>query len=133
MQKTVAPYLWINAVIFTVIGLAVMVDPSGFARGVDITAESPTAVADFRAIYGGLCWAFAAVAGVALRRPSLRGAAVLTLVLICDGLMLGRLVSWVTHGPGEAIIFVQLGVEVVSAIWGSLLLRDLGAHRVAHA
>lgn len=133
MQKTTVPYLLLNALIFTLIGATVMVAPTQFARALDITVESATATSDFRAVYGGVCFAIAAFAISALRREALRPAAVLALVLIFDGLIFGRLLTWVTHGPGSALIFAQLALEVGGAAWGALVLRAASPRRLASA
>ncbi len=124
MKKTVVPYLLANAALFAVLGLVTLVAPTAFARALEMTVESATAVADFRAVYGGVCIWVTALSVLAVRREALRPGAVLALVLLLDGAIFGRLLSWATHGPGSVLVFAQLGLEVVGATWGVLLLRS---------
>jgi Domain of unknown function (DUF4345) len=124
MHRTLPLFLTANAVLFALFGVVAMFAPSLLGTPLDFTLPSPTALADFRAVYGGLSLALATFTGLALRRAELRPAAVLVLTLALDGLAFGRLMSWVLSGPGSAIIFAQLGLEVVAATWGALLLRQ---------
>lgn len=124
MQKTLVPFLMIIGVLFAVVGLAVLVAPTLFAAQLEMVVSSATAVADFRAVYGGVSLAIAGVAFLALKRGELRPGAVWMVVLVMDGLLLGRLISWATHGPGSVLIFAQMGLELSGAVWGALLLRE---------
>ena len=123
MHKTLVSFLVVISAVFAAIGLAVFAAPTAFAAQLDMTVTSATAVADFRAVYGGVSFAAAAFAVMALRNAALRPAAVWAFTLMMEGLLLGRLFSWATHGPGNALIFAQLGLELLAATWGFLLTR----------
>jgi Domain of unknown function (DUF4345) len=124
MHRTLPLFLVANAALFALFGVVAIFVPSVLATPLDLTLPSPTALADFRAVYGGISLALAALSVLALTRAELRPAVVLALTLTLDGLAFGRLMSWALSGPGSAIIFAQLGLEVVAAAWGALLLRQ---------
>lgn len=133
MQKLTVPYLMLISVLFAAVGLAVLVEPTFFARQLEMTVESATAVSDFRAVYGGLCFAVTTLGVLAIRREALRAATVLAFVLVLDGLIFGRLISLATHGPGSWLINAQLALEVVGALGGALVLRASSPRRLVHA
>lgn len=133
MQKLTVPYLMLITVLFTVVGLAVTFEPTFVARQLEMTVESASAVSDFRAVYGGLCFAVAVLGVMAVRREELRHTVVLAFVLVCDGLVLGRLISWATHGPGSVLINAQLVLELVGAVAGFVVLRAMSPRQLVHA
>lgn len=133
MQKLTVPYLVMIAALFAVVGLAVLVEPTFVARQLEMTVESASAVSDFRAVYGGLCFAVTVLGVLAVRREELRHAAVLMFVLVLDGLIFGRIISLITHGPGSWLINAQFALEVVGAVGGALVLRASSPRHLVHA
>lgn len=133
MQKLTVPYLMLISALFAVVGLAVLLEPTFVARQLEMTVESASAVSDFRAVYGGLCFAVTVLGVLAVRRPALRHAVVLTFVLVLDGLVFGRIISLITHGPGSALINAQLALEVFGAVAGFVVLRAPSPRDLVHA
>ncbi|MGV3621422.1 MAG: DUF4345 family protein [Archangium sp.] len=133
MQKLTVPYLVMIASLFAVVGLAVLVEPTFVARQLEMTVESPSAVSDFRAVYGGLCFAVATLGVLAVRREALRANTVLFFVLVLDGLVFGRIISLITHGPGSWLINAQFALEVFGTVAGALVMRASSPRALVHA
>ena len=97
-------YLTVSSLGFLAFGLAYLVAPEAIAARFDITLGSPTAVADFRAAYGGMTAGIGVVLGIARRRREWRELGVLASVVASGGLLAGRLVTIATHGPAGWLI-----------------------------
>ena len=109
-------YLWLSAILFVGLGIALLFWPTEILKGVEITFETPTAFADIRADYGGcilgvgvfLIWC-------ALQRRSVR-AGLLCVGLVYSGYVTGRLLSLMIDGTPKQIIFILIAIEVVGAL-----------------
>lgn len=123
MTKTIPLFLGVNAVLFAAFAVGAFAMPAPFAAMLDITLTTQTALADFRAVYGGISFGIAAFAIIGIRQPKVTLSAVWLLTLVMDGLIIGRLISTVVSGPGNFLIFGQLGLELFAAAWGLLLIR----------
>jgi hypothetical protein len=127
MNRTLPLYLAVNATLFAAFAVGAIAMPTVLAGPLDIALPTPTALADFRAVYGGLSFGITLFSVMALKRPEFRLPVLWLLVLCMDGLILGRLVSTIVSGPGSLLVFAQLGLEVVSAAWGFALIRAQAA------
>ncbi|MBL8911952.1 MAG: DUF4345 family protein [Archangium sp.] len=123
MTKTTPLFLGVNAFLFAGFAAASFAMPTQFASMLDINLTSPTALADFRAVYGGLSLAIAGFCFIGIRQPRVTLSAVWLLTLVMTGLILGRVVSSVVSGPGNFLIVAQLGLEAFACVWGALLIR----------
>lgn len=117
-------YLAVNALGFVAFGLAFLVAPEALAARLDISLGSPSAVADFRAAYGGMTAGVGAMLALAVRRPSWHQPAVTAAALGCAGLLLGRVVTLATHGPGNLFIEAMMLMEAALALGGWWVLRE---------
>lgn len=112
--------IWLNIPVYLAIGLAALLAPTWLAGLVGIQLEGPTALADFRAMYGGLSLGAGFTMLVGVRRDAWLQP-LLALVGLCSlELALGRAYSWAVSGTPEPIIFVMMGLEVgcvAAAAW----------------
>src|SRR5262245_11962653 len=96
--------LWIreivvlNAVVFVGFGLALLAFPSELAALVDIELRSASALADARAMYGGLSLSVGAFFVLGLRRESWFVPSLFLVAASSGGLALGRIVSIAVSG-----------------------------------
>jgi Domain of unknown function (DUF4345) len=127
--------LWIreivllNAVVFLAFGAAFLLFPAALAGHVDIELSSPSALADLRAMYGGLSLAVGALFALGLRRADWLAPSVFLVALSSAGLALGRVYSIAVAGVPSALVLALLATEVVSFVWALLAYRALESAR----
>ncbi|GEM_PF-3398366 len=111
-------------VIWLCVGLSAMVNPVDLADWVDFDLETNTALAEFRAMYGGLSIALALLhGGAAIRGAWLRPALMMSSV-ITAGLLVGRLSSLVLDGMfGAFVLGLALGEVVLLGLSAAALWR----------
>jgi hypothetical protein len=119
-------FLGVNLLVYLAYGVGFLLAPQKLAAELDITLGSATALADFRAMYGGLSLACAAFFALAIKNVSMRHSALLLAVLGAGGLMIGRLITMAFDGMPGAVIFVMLATEVFAVVGGVILLRLSG-------
>lgn len=137
-KQAIRRLIWLNIPVYLAIGLASLLAPTWVAGLVDIELGSPTALADFRAMYGGLSLGAGATMWIGVGRDSWLQP-LLTLVGACAAeLALGRAYSWLVAGTPSTGIVVLLGLELACvglALWCHRALvrqasRDRGGHAV---
>jgi hypothetical protein len=110
----------INAAIWMGFGPAFYFWPEAIGEHLGISLQSPTALADFRAMYGGAPLGVGVFMAIGLRRAEWFKPALMVVILGTGGILLGRLIS-VAHDPGiEAFQWAFIGLEVIMlavAIW----------------
>jgi hypothetical protein len=72
MTRTRPLYFVVNAVLFAAFTVAAWLAPTVLAGPLEISLTTPTALADFRAVYGGLSFAIAGLSLLALRKVEFR-------------------------------------------------------------
>ncbi len=106
------------------VGVSGFVDPEGLADWVDFELGSRTAVAEFRAMYGGLSLSLALLHLVAAFRGAWLRPALLMSASITLGLLFGRLSTLAIEGIFGPVAVALAGVEVLLlAIAGLALWR----------
>jgi hypothetical protein len=127
--------LWIreivllNAVVFLAFGAAFLLFPATLAGHFDIELSSPSALADLRAMYGGLPLAVGALFALGLRRTDWLVPTVFLVAASSAGLALGRVYSIAVAGVPSALVLVLLATELVSFVWALLAHRALESAR----
>ena len=107
--------LGISAIVFLLLGLAFTFIPATMIPAMDINAEPGKALADIRAVYGGLDLAIGILlAFFFFRREWATGLAVSTLVCTC--LFAGRLVGIVWDPARDILTFSLFAAEVLGAV-----------------
>ncbi|MDG2048947.1 MAG: DUF4345 domain-containing protein [Myxococcota bacterium] len=118
--------IWLDAVVFSGIGLAFLFWPQELAGFLGIELTNTTALNDFRAVYGGVPAGLAAFLFMAVSRPSWTVPALWMALLTLTGLAVGRVLSEALDGtPGFIVQALQ-----VAEIAGALLCA-LGLIRIA--
>ncbi len=112
-----------GAALFIGVGVAFLVRP-GLVAAVDLAMNSPAALTDIRAVYGGLDLAvglFAAAMIATGRGPM----AALLLATAFGGLALGRSAGMVTDGAPQGITWILWATEVAGCGGSALAWRIL--------
>ena len=115
-------YLWLAAIVFVGLGIALMLRPTEILSSVEITFKSPTAFADIRADYGGCILGVGVFLIWCAAQRHLVRAGLLCVGLVFSGYASGRLLSLVLDGTPKRIIFILIAVEVVGALVAFLLI-----------
>jgi hypothetical protein len=95
---------------FAVAGYAI---PGSLANWVEIQLPTPMALADFRAMYGGLSLAFAVAIVRAMREESWIRPALWMIAASCLGLAGGRVITWIGTGELSPLMAKVLASELL--------------------
>ena len=107
--------LGIVAAVYLVLGLTFMFLPSTMIGAIDLNAGSPKAMADVRAVYGGLELAIGILLFACFFRKQFgSGLAIGALMLTC--MAVGRLVGIVYDPARDALTYGLLAAEVVGVV-----------------
>jgi hypothetical protein len=115
----------VNALVFIDFGAAFLLFPAQLAALLDIELTSATALADLRAIYGGLALSVGALFALGLRRASWLAPCLFLVAASSAALALSRIYSIAVSGMPRPIILVFLVTEVASSAWALLAYRAL--------
>lgn len=122
MSRTALFVRWmlgILAAVFLLLGLAFMFLPKMMIGALGIKAESGLALADIRAVYGGLDLALGILLVICfLRKEWATGLAIGTLAYTC--LFAGRLVGILVDGANDILTFGLFALEVLGAVLAAL-------------
>lgn len=116
-------FLALSSLVWLPYGLWCLARPEILAAFAGVAATTPTAVAELRAMYGGLQTAIGVLAALALARPDRRRGVVLTLGVLTAGLGIARLLGVVLGAGISSYTAAALVIEFGSAVWAALLLR----------
>ncbi|TGK12064.1 DUF4345 domain-containing protein [Leptospira fletcheri] len=116
-------YLLMNLAVYFGFAVGFLVQPNPLAEMIGISFRSTAALADFRAMYGGLCLGIGILILSGMLRPTARIAAIQLSLLTAAGLFLGRLITIVFDGPGNEYIYISMFTEAVGVFLGWFLLR----------
>jgi hypothetical protein len=120
----------LNALVFVDFGLAFFAKPQALARLLEIELSSPTALADLRAMYGGLALAVGALLCAGSRRAEWLVPSLWLVIATSGGLALGRLYSVLASGVPSGMIFGFLASELGSLLWAILAYRALAGREL---
>lgn len=128
MNRFAQVFLFLCAVVFFAIGLNTFANPLAAMSPLDLAVNSPRALNEIRANYGGLQIGIGLVLLWGVLRSEFRAQALLVQALLMGGLASGRLVHWATDGsPGEfnnLLLAVEVTVTVVSLVVWAVLRRQ---------
>ena len=139
MNSAQKPSWWIraivlvNAFVFVDFGLAFLAAPEGLTRLLDIELHSASALADLRAVYGGLCLAVGVCMLAGLRNTAWLAPTLFLVMLTSGGLAFGRVYSMIVSGMPGLPVLGFLGTEVGSLLWAALAHRALLAQSRSEA
>ena len=118
-------FVAVNAVIWMAFGPVFYFAPETFAGYLDIALQSPTALADFRAMYGGIPLGVGVFMVMGLIRKEWMEPALMVILLGTTGLLVGRLLTLVDTGGVSGLIYFVGGLEAGTIIIGAWLYRNL--------
>lgn len=116
-------FLAINLLVYVSFVALAYLAPTWLSGRLGIHLEGTTALADFRAMYGGLTLGASVIFVLGIGREDLRPAALWLATAGALGLVLGRLLTLVQAGPAGPYIYASLASEVAAIGAGALLLR----------
>ncbi|EQA44444.1 PF14248 domain protein [Leptospira broomii serovar Hurstbridge str. 5399] len=116
-------YLLLNLAVFFAFAVGFFIAPTMLADQIGFSIHSTAALADFRAMYGGLCLGIGILILLGILQTKTRIAAIQISVLTAGGLLLGRLITLILDGPGNEYIYISMLTEVFGIALGFFLLR----------
>jgi len=118
--------LGVNGCLFVAFGLGFMLIPETLAAFLTGAApETPSAVTDMRATYGGMALGLGVMFGLCARDPRYLRLGVEGIVGVMAALALARLVGMVLDGSPNVFMFVLLGAELAMAGMAVAALRQV--------
>lgn len=112
-------FVWLNAALFIVFGLAFTVAPAYFAAlFVDAVPASASAAIDMRATYGGLCTGIGLWLAYSARVAP--GVGLVGVVLLSVPVVFARALGFATEGAPNAFMWTFLSLEclfLAAALW----------------
>jgi hypothetical protein len=108
-----AAYLWLNAAIYLVLGLACTLNPDRLQRAVGYFTVDNSGSSEFLAIYAGLELGLAAFFVAAARSASLARPALLFSLCLYGGLVAFRLPSLLLYRPVRPISYGLAASETI--------------------
>lgn len=116
-------FLAAMAIIWLPYGLYCFLDPNALRTMAGLTATTPTALTELRAMYGGLQSAIGALCLAATVRPHLERPALIMLAALLPGLASARLLGLVVDGSWSSYTAMGLAFEITGALLTVALLR----------
>jgi len=111
--------LGLTTAIFLGLGVAFMFAPGMMIGAIDLKAESPKALADVRAVYGGLDLTIGILLGYCfLRKQWATGLGIGALTCLC--LLTGRLVGILVDPARDILTYGLFGSEALGAVLGAV-------------
>ena len=114
-------FIVLNAAVWITFGPAFYFATEAFAGMLDIALQSPTALADFRGMYGGVPMAVGVFMLISLFRQEWIAAALMLILLGTSGILLGRLLTLVDTGGVSTYIYLISGLELGTILIGTWL------------
>lgn len=119
MQKI---YLVLTALVLGLMGLLFTLAPQANLTAGSLALSDPKVLPVLRSL-GGFYVGFAAFLLAGLMRPALAQGAVTAATLVMLGLFLSRILSLGLDGLPDARVWLSLGIELIFAVWGAVLVR----------
>lgn len=116
-------FLAVNLLIYGSFVALAYLAPAWLGAQLGIHLEGTTALADFRAMYGGMSLGASVIFVLGIEREDLRPAALWLATAAALGLSLGRLLTLMQAGPAGPYIYASLASELLAVGAGTFLLR----------
>ena len=111
-------YLFANVAIYAGVAAAFLAAPKPLGEAIGLRFESTAALADFRAMYGGLCLGAAISIAKGMRDAAWERSAILLAITSAAGLFLGRVLTLATVGPANPFTYASMASEVLAVAAG---------------
>lgn len=112
----------VSALVFLGFGFAFLLAPAQMAAHINLLPDTPTALSDIRAVYGGLEVGLGLYLGIAALRRSWLASAVTLLSIAFAGVVAGRITSLVVDGTPGVIVFLAFALEaagLLASLWAA--------------
>jgi len=116
-------FLAVMAIVWLPYGLYCFLDPNALRALAGVTATSPTAMTELRAMYGGLQSAIGALSLTATVRHHLERPALIMLASLLPGLAAARLLGLLLDGSWSSYTAMGLTFEITGSLVAIALLR----------
>ncbi|TGK07375.1 DUF4345 domain-containing protein [Leptospira semungkisensis] len=116
-------FLFMNLAVYLGFTVAFFLYPIPLAEMIGFSIHSSAALADFRAMYSGLCFGVGFLIFYGLTRPDFKSPAILLSVTSAGGLFIARLYTLLLNGPGNEYIYLSMITEIGSVCIGAWLLK----------
>ncbi|MCG6167237.1 DUF4345 domain-containing protein [Leptospira sp. FAT2] len=116
-------YIALNVLVYAGFTIGFFLVPIRLASMIGIEIKSSAALADFRAMYGGLCLGVGVVLLFGLFKEEWRRASILLAITTASGLFLGRIYTLFLDGPGNEYIYLSMATEVGAVAIGTWILQ----------
>ncbi len=113
-----------NAVVWMAFGPTFYFATETFASYLDITLHSPTALADFRGVYGGLHLAAGVFMLMGLFRQKWMKPVLMLILLGTTGLLVGRVLTIIDTGGVGIFVYTVSVLEFSAIVFGAWLYRS---------
>jgi hypothetical protein len=120
-------FLAVTGFAFASYGLVCLIAPATVGGAAELGMASEVAVAEVRAMYGGLQLSIGVLSLLAIFRPALEKTALISLCFLFAGLAGGRLLAIVLASDPGAYNYAAFGYEAVSVLAAVALLRPCAA------
>ena len=117
-------FLAAMAIVWLPYGLYCFLDPNALRAMAGVTATSPTALTELRAMYGGLQSAIGALSLAATVRHHLERPALIMLASLLPGLAAARRLGLVLDGSWSSYTAMGLAFEISGSLVAIALLRS---------
>jgi hypothetical protein len=124
-MKSARVLIGVNLAVYAAFGLAALFVPRWLASVVGIELSSPSALADFRAIYGGIPLGIGVAMAAGLYRSEWLIPAVALAGVCALEAALARAYSWIASGTPSALIIAFMCAELLAAHWAWSCYRRL--------
>lgn len=125
-MKLAVVMLWIVCVSFVGFGLVFALAPEQAAELVtDAAPSTPSGLTDMRATYGGVAFGLGVFAGLCARRRDWVRVGLVVSLLVVASLATARTIGIIVDGSPNGFMFVNLGLEVGSAVLLIVALRGI--------
>ena len=127
VRKLASAIVAINAAIWISFGPAFYFWPEAIGEFLGIALQNPTALADFRAMYGGAPLGVGLFMAMGLRCADWFKPALMVVILGTGGILLGRLISVAYDSNVEAFMWGFIVLEVIMLAVATWTYRNLEA------
>lgn len=112
-----------TGLLFVTVGLSSLFNPQAVMSSIELHVAAISTLNEVRANYGGMHTFLGIFFLYSAFTQRLQSSALMLVVIFSSGLVVGRMTSLVLDGVPNAAIFTFLGIEVLGAVAGLVLLR----------
>ncbi|PJZ57803.1 DUF4345 family protein [Leptospira barantonii] len=116
-------YLALNLAVYGGFTVGFFILPVRLASLIGIEIRDSAALADFRAMYGGLCLGISAIFILGWFKEEFKKSSIVLALTAAVGLLSGRIYTLLLDGPGNEYIYISMATEIGAIVIGTWLLK----------